>query len=207
MGFRRKDRRPEAERTLAEVGVPDEDDEIFLELFEAPRSTAAGTPLEVENNGIAVRVGDAVGLVTTFRTQPTRIVALTQDGETVSTLESFETGTVVLGDEVDLTDVRRSSWVGRPDDRTADLPAGSFLMQVQHVEPRGKDTMVAGPVVTGPAPRIGTRVTCTEGSEDGEVPRPKVLAVRESGGVVELVLKGVRAERFAVGDEVLALNL
>src|SRR5689334_16894742 len=72
-----------------------------------PASTTPGSPLPCLNEGDPVRVGDPVSLSTTFSLQPTTIRAITVAGETIDVLDTDQLGDVVLGDEVDLTQVYR----------------------------------------------------------------------------------------------------
>jgi hypothetical protein len=202
--FGRRSTRSAAERSLEELQAPPRPtyvEELLLDVVERPVSTAPGTPLHCVQNGDPLRVGAPVALVTASGPQVTSVVSLTVGGTPVDVVEEGDDEAVhvqvVLGDGVDLREVRRSSWIGDPGVTTADR--GDFVFEIEHAEPRGRDVLVVGRTLVGTPPE-GKEVSCTEVVDNSWYVRARLKQVETVGDRVGLVLKGLPAERFEPGD-------
>lgn len=201
MGWRFWQEDDEVAGLAAEDGWRDVD----VVVLDRPASTTPGAPLPCRNEGDPVRVGEQVALSTTFTHQPTTIRAIRVNGAESDVLGGDQLGDVVLGDEVDLTQVFRGSSLVVDED--GDWPEGSLVVQVQRAEQRDEDALVVVRVAFGTA-RPGLRLV-TSHDDDRLPPLLEVVSVEPGQGSEEvgLVLRKVPADRFRLGDQLTHVEL
>ena len=216
MGWFSKRDKSEAEQSLEalrqgaaqhQVAPPEEQDGepfepgVWLQLTAAPERRTPGSPLSVLNESDPVRVGTPVQLCSFGRGQETIIVSITRDGVPVDVLEQDERGEVVLGDDVDLSEIYQAAIVqGAGEEVSYD---GVFALQVRTIEQRGKDVFVTGPTMGTPTKGERAILNPTIGDDDVRFARIKEVEAQPDGTALGLLLGKLDPSSLEIGDEVI----